>query len=63
MSVLSPREIRPNVTLAGTSPADADVAGWVDGDQGVGIGTDDSAWWMYKQGAIVKYVALIGVPA
>jgi hypothetical protein len=62
MSVLTRKEIRPNVTLAGVSPANADVATWTDGDQGVGIGTDSSCWWMYKQGAVVKYVELIGVP-
>jgi len=62
MSLLEPSRVEPNKSLAGTEPADADIASWKDGNIGLGLGTDSSAWLMYKQGAVVKFVALTGVP-
>lgn len=43
--------LQPDVTLAGATPAQADVASWDIGDRGIGIGTDSSIHLMYKDGA------------
>jgi len=62
MSLLEPSRVEPNKSLAGTEPADADIASWKDGNIGLGLGTDGSAWMMARVGATVRYVALAGVP-
>jgi len=51
-------QIRADVTLAGATPVNADVASWANGDRGFGIGTDSSVWWMRKQGGSVFSVQM-----
>jgi len=50
------------VQLAGATPIVADVSGWGDQDRGIGIGTDDSTWFMFKYGAELRAVELTVYP-
>lgn len=51
---------KPDLILAGVTPTVADVEGanWVAGCRGIGIGIDNSVWWMIYTGSEVESVEL-----
>lgn len=49
---------KPDVTLAGATPVNADVTAWAAGDRGHGIGTGGREFYMVKRGTAVKFVEL-----